>query len=188
MPAHTGRLLLTPHDPLQLADTKALQQALREAQFIGEPLPGGNLAFLAGEQFLSLITFAGCSVQIELLPPSDGRGFCHVRFIGPFEHPTLIHGRNTRPPRCPVCRAQQRDWKTLLPSLQEMETEKLPCSTCTAKHPARKWDWKGNAGFGRTFISVEEIFPGEATPAPALSAVLKQASGNRWRHFYVQDD
>lgn len=49
------------------------------------------------------------------------------------------------------------------------------------------WDWKGNAGFGRFFVQVEEIFPGEATPTTALTGVLEQATGAPWRHFYVQD-
>jgi hypothetical protein len=54
-------------------------------------------------------------------------------------------------------------------------------------YPFREWDWKGNAGLGRVFVVVEEIFPGEALPSPALTDVLERLSGSPWRHFYVQE-
>lgn len=181
-------MLLTPQDPELSVASGTLQQTLREAEFIGEPLPGEQNAFFVGGRFLSLVIFAGCSVQIELRPPTDGGGFCHVRLIGPFERPTLLHGRNTRPPRCPMCRARYGDWRTLLPTAGEIERRILACPSCGAEHPPGAWDWKGNAGFGKTFILVEEIFPGEATPAPSLSAILKRGTGVPWRHFYMQDE
>jgi hypothetical protein len=36
-------------------------------------------------------------------------------------------------------------------------------------------------------VQVEEVFPGEAVPTPALMSMLERISGFRWRVFYVQD-
>lgn len=181
-------MLLTPRDPLLGANPNALARILSEVGFIDAPLPGQRDSFLAGGHFLGLITFAGCSVQVELAPPPDGsRGFCHVRFKGPYERTRLLHGRNTRPPRCRSCRAPHKDWQTRLLTATGTPTRPLACPACGAEHMPWDWDWKGNAGFGRFFVQVEEIFPGEATPTTALTGVLEQATGAPWRHFYVQD-
>jgi hypothetical protein len=181
-------MLLTPKNPLLSLPVSALQDSLRKVGFIGRGIPGNDRAFFAGERFLDLLIFAGCSVQIELTPPADGRSFCHVRFRGPAGHPELIRGRNTRPPRCPACRAPRRDWKDILLAPVPANDPRLVCESCGAEHPPWDWDWKGNAGFGRTFVQVEEIFPGEATPAPALTEILEGVSAGPWRHFYVQDE
>jgi hypothetical protein len=49
------------------------------------------------------------------------------------------------------------------------------------------WDWKQQGGFGRLFVMVEEVFPGEAVPTPGLLDLLRDLDGTPWRHFYVQE-
>lgn len=188
MPAHTGRLLLTPQDPHEVPDVSRLSAALRAAGFLGARLPGRDGAFLVGEQFLNLLSFAGCSVQLELAPNAGNESpFCHVRLTGPFEHPRLMQGRNTRPPRCPSCRAALQDWGESVEMTARAQAGALTCPACGHRDPPWDWDWKGNAGFGRFFIEVEEVFPGEATPAPTLMEILTRATASPWRYFYVQD-
>jgi hypothetical protein len=63
----------------------------------------------------------------------------------------------------------------------------LACPACGHSAPPWGWDWKESAGFGRIFLTVEEVFPGEAVPAPALLDLLARITGCAWRHFYVQD-
>jgi hypothetical protein len=46
--------------------------------------------------------------------------------------------------------------------------------------------WRKNAGFGRVFVTVEDVFPGEAVPVPTLLEGLRAASGVDWRYFYLQ--
>jgi len=189
MPAHTGRLLLTPHDPHRVPDVPRLHAALSDGGLLGSLLPGREDAFLVGDRFLTLVTFAGCSVQLELAAPPDGSGaFCHLRLLGPYAYPRLLQGRNTRPPRCRGCRAPLRDWQERHSSVEQHPDTPVPCPACGEHRPLWDWDWKGNAGFGRFFLSVEEVFPGEATPAPALIELLKEETGATWRHFYIQDD
>jgi hypothetical protein len=187
MSMHTGRLVLTLSDPHLVPDAESLRARLTEQGFIGAPLRDETTAFLAGDRFLALMTFAGCSVQIELTPPAHGGPFCHVRFAGPFARPRLLHGRNTRPPRCRACRAPLKDWLDFLSPTGEAAPPRLPCPACGEEHPPWEWDWKEGAGYGRFFIQVEEVFPGEAVPAPELLRILQKAEGGNWRYFYTQD-
>jgi hypothetical protein len=181
-------MLLTPTDPFRRVDMTALRQAMRQGGLIGDDLPGVEGGFLVGERFLELITFAGCSVRLELAPPDAGSGpFCHVRFLGPFDPPVLMQGRNTRPPRCPACRAPARDWHEVLVESPKRAAPLLHCPACGARQPPWLWDWKGTAGYGSCFVAIEEVFPGEATPTPGLYATLKGVTASPWRHFCVQD-
>ena len=186
MSAHTGRLVLSPQDPFLLPDRTLLTASLTEARFLGSPLVGCDAAFAVGERFLQLVTFAGCSVRIELSPDADAP-FCYIRFTGPFERPTFLSGRNTRPPRCPHCRTPWRDWKHALLDQKIAGATQIPCPACGQASPPWAYDWKQKAGFGRQFVQVEEVFPGEAAPTPGLMDLLEGSSGYEWQHFYIQD-
>ncbi len=186
MPNHTGRLILAPRDALCAPDRVPLIHALAEARFLGAPLtPDGN-AYAVGEAFLNLVAFAGCAVRLEVSPsPDSDRPFCHICIAGPFVEPVILIGRNTRPPRCPACRAPLRDWRDALPN--RIAAEPLPCSACTAASPPCAWDWKESGGCTRLSLSVEEVFPGEATPTDTLMQILRGVGRTPWRHFYIQD-
>jgi len=186
MSAHTGRLLLTTQDPFLLPEQAPLTATLSEAGLLGTPLEGCNEAFAVGERFLQLVIFAGCSVRIELSPMGEVP-FCHIRFTGPFRRPVFLSGRNTRPPRCRNCRGRLRNWQAVRSDRDNAQLVQIPCPTCGETSPPWSYDWKGQAGFGRLFIQVEEIFPGEATPTPALMGLLAASSGCKWRHFYIQE-
>lgn len=185
MPAHTGRLLLTPQDPFLVPDPRSLRLGLAAAGLLGAPLSGIAGGYAVGDRFFTLVVFAGCSVQVALEPSSRAdTPFCHVRLAGPYPEPLCLTGRNTRPPRCRACRSPLRDWNA---RLDAGAAGVIRCPACGEKAPAWCWDWKGQAGCGRLFLAVEEVFPGEATPAPALMERLEEMSGNAWRHFYIQD-
>lgn len=186
MSSHTGRLLLCTQDPFLSPNKSLLEDELAAVDFLGAPLRGRDDAFLVGSQFLQLVTFAGCSVQIELSPTGDAP-FCHILITGPFDRPRFLSGRNTRPPRCAACRSPLKDWRESLTAWEAERVMEIPCPTCGHARPPWAYDWKEKAGFGRLFVQVEEIFPGEATPTPALMALLERISGSRWQVFYVQN-
>lgn len=186
MSIHTGRLLLRAQDPFLLPEREFLTARLSEAGLLGPPLAGRNDAFSVGERFLQLVTFSGCSVRVELSPAGDA-SFCHIRFTGPFRRPVFLSGRNTRPPRCRSCRSPLWNWKEVAPAWDKAAPAPVSCPSCGETSPPWEYDWKEKAGFGRLFIQIEEIFPGEATPTPELMALLADASGCEWRHFYFQD-
>jgi hypothetical protein len=194
MPNHTGRLVLAPRDALQAPGPDALIAGLQAARFLGAALDTGldpalnragvpaARAFTVGGDFLHLVSFTGCAVQIEVAP-NPGRPFCHVRIVGPSPGPLALLGCNTRPPRCPSCRAPLQDWRQHLGAAVPM----LACPACGTQHPAWAWDWKESGGFARLSLWVEEVFPGESAPTDALLELLSDLSAMPWRHFYVQD-
>lgn len=196
MSSHTGRLILTTADPQAAPDTVLVQRVLTQAGFIGAPLPGRPGDFALGPEFLCLLSFAGCSVtlpapaqvQAEVQTQVQaGESPCHVRILGPEPAPRLIWGRNTRGPRCPQCRVRLADWRGRLMDWCAHPGEGQTCPQCGGIHPPWRWDWKQQGGFGRLFVLVEEVFPGEAVPTQRLLDLLTPACRSGWRHFYVQD-
>ena len=185
MAAHNGRLLLTPGDDQIAFERVALVDALRDCGLIGEPLGTDANAFLPGPGFLGLITFTGCAVQI-CTDPSQAH-FSHIRLLGPFPRPLLYHGRNARAPRCPSCGKSHPEWRALVAASGEEAPSTMPCAACGDDRPAWEWDWRGHAGCGRVLVAIEEVFPAEGIPSPALLGRLRQLGGGDWRHFYVQD-
>ncbi|MGA7980072.1 MAG: hypothetical protein WCA32_07560 [Chromatiaceae bacterium] len=186
MPAHTGRLLLVPQDPFHLPERAVLVKGLAAGRFLGDPLPGRANAFAVGADFLQLISFAGCSVQLNLSPDNDN-AFCHLLVSEPHPQPRFIGGRNTRPPRCRACRGPLASWRDRLAQWQSGAVREIECDTCGLALAPWELDWKESAGFGRLFVQVEEVFPGEAAPTPGMMLLLETITGREWRHFYVQD-
>ncbi len=174
----TGRLCFTPGSQPSVAWGK-LEIQLRRIGFLGPAL--SENAYQVGEHFFHLILFTGCAVQISL-EPTEGP-FCHIRFLGPFDPPRLLRGRNSRPPRCPRCRSPYRAFS----QLPAIPAPRLRCPSCARETPLENWDWKHSGGLGRQFLLVEEIFPGEAVPDPKLLQALETLSGAPWSYFYQQD-
>ncbi|HYN79404.1 MAG TPA: hypothetical protein VES73_16600 [Lamprocystis sp. (in: g-proteobacteria)] len=188
MPNHTGRLVLTTADPLADPDATLLVDTLSRAAFIAAPLPGRCDAYAVGANFLSLLAFSGCAVAIADIPRAEAPlAFCHVRVSTLSPVPRLLWGRNTRPPRCPGCRVRLPDWRQRIADEPLRPHPGVTCTACGDTHSPWHWDWKGHGGFGRRFVLVEEVFPGEAVPTAPLIDLLTDACGLGWRHFYVQD-
>lgn len=189
---HTGRLILTPADPHLAPDLDLLIEGLSQSGFLGAPLSleaplarDGSRAFAIGPGFLSLLTFAGCAVQIRD-DASEGR-FSHIRIPPISLRPRLLVGRNTRSPRCIGCRAPLAGWRELVDHWATHPHAGVRCPACGETRPPWLWDWKQQGGFGRAFVCIEEVFPGEAMPTPALFEQLIRVSGVGWRHLYIQD-
>jgi len=185
-PNHTGRLILTTSDPHASPHADLLVELLLRLGFIGPTLEDRESAFRIGPGFLSLLSFNGCAVRIQDAPNADG-AFCHVRVPPPSTHPQLHFGRNTGAPRCAGCRGRLADWRERTEHWRSHPYAGAACPTCGEIRPPWLWDWKQQGGFGRFFIQIEEVFPGEATPTQSLFEYLTRASGTGWRYFYVQD-
>ncbi|WP_246194915.1 hypothetical protein [Allochromatium palmeri] len=184
---HTGRLVLTPSDPHLAPDIGLLVEGLAQSSLLGVALEReAGLAFAIGPNFLSLLTFAGCAVQLRDAPQT-GAHFSHIRIPPLSPHPRLVVGRNTRAPRCAGCRAPLSDWRERVDHWAAHLHAGVRCPACGETRPPWLWDWKQHGGFGRVFVQIEEVFPGEAVPTPMLFEQLIRVSGIGWRHFYIQD-
>jgi hypothetical protein len=188
---HAGRLILAPRDAEVCPDRDRLLRTLLEAGFIADPIAGRESAFIVGPEFPALLAFVGCAVAIAC-DPQAGSPYCHVLVPPASAHPRWWHGRNTRAPRCPDCRARLIDRPAHMEPLSGLSGSGRPdsavaCPSCGESRPIWSWDWKQQGGFARLLIQVEEIFPGEAVPTQGFLDLLARASGCPWRYFYVQD-
>jgi len=183
---HTGRLVLTPLDAQCAVAAAKLQMTLEHNGLFGALMPGTSSAYRAGDRLLDLVGFTGCAVQLDLDASRDD-AFVHVRIEGPHPKPVLRRGRNSRPPRCPTCNASLADWRDQTASWEHDEVPLLHCHACGLVGPAWAWNWRRQAGFGRIFVIIEEVFPGEGQPLPALLAMLNALGAGPWQHFYLLD-
>jgi len=179
-----GRLLLVPSDvTTPLPELSQLLACVSGRGLTGERLDEEGRILAAGPRFPELITFLGCSPYLRLDPdPSGGEAFCHVGVRGPFERPRLIVGRNTRPPRCPGCHRQIVEWQAGLGD------ETIHCHQCGGVFPLESIAWRRNGGFGRLFLELFNVFPGEAVPSEELLGALREITPSRgeWGYFYLQ--
>lgn len=194
---HTGRLVLAPRDPLQATDQATIARNLEDIRFLGAQLPAGadgEQRYRIGPDFGSLIAFTGCAVSFGDQEATDNRG-PWIRLPTPTAAPRLYVGRNTRPPRCPECRAPLREWAmspglaagAAGPLLDQDATAALRCRVCGAEACAYRWSFGRHGGAGRSVVMIEEVFPGEATPLPAVLGALAAGTGLPWQFFYQQE-
>ncbi len=164
-----------------LPETDALIDCLREIGLIGKPLDTYKNRFLTGENFLHLISFVGCSTSICLAPTTgDDSEFCHLTIKGPFENPRLFLDKNSRPPRCHTCKKSTANWQ------DHIENQAIKCVECGNLTRLEDISWGRSAGYGRIFIEIYNIFPGEAQPVPDLLARLGNLSGSVWSYFFTE--
>jgi hypothetical protein len=133
----------------------------------------------AGEQFLQLIHFLGCSPKVALTvaDATHGTPLCKVRF-NQFEDVRFVAAQRRSPPRCPHCRSQA--------AINEPTVDEVyHCPDCHRHTPVHRLDWRQAAGFGRFFIEVSGIYPHEAVPAERLLQRLRDFSQGDWKYFYV---
>lgn len=180
----TGKLILhSDWTQPSLLETGLLANALRDTGLIGEPLTKDTELFLTGERFLQLISFVGCSTNVCLTPiPDDSEEFCNISITGPLRQPTLIWDRNCRPPRCPGCKTPMTNWQ------EQIHPDKLKCSQCNKELQLQEISWGRQAGYGRIFIEISNIFPGEARPTHILLDELSRTTGTEWSYFYIESE
>ncbi len=173
-----GKLILYSN---AITDRKHLISSLQEMGLLGQPMGAENNDFLAGERFLQLISFVGCSANVCLKPKLDlDGGFCHLTIKGPFDKPQLFWGKNSRPPRCPICKKGMHDWQN------NIDSQTIKCIRCENLTRLEDIAWGRHAGHGRIFIQINNIFPGEAQPVHGLLMDLGRLTGKEWDYFFAE--
>lgn len=184
----SGKLVLHPQLP-QTLERRPLVDKLRDLGFLGAAF--GTTAiqgYFAGERFLQLITFMGCSPHVRFEPRDDqDTGFCHLSILGPWERPRLLIGPASRAPRCPACRTRLEPWPLWRPLLEAQPETAFPCPACGLASPPIRWNWRHQAGAAHLFLLVHNIFPGEAVPVPSLLHELAGLATGEWGYFFLPE-
>lgn len=177
-----GKLLLYPRDSVASPpEAEELTRCLRALGLIGQPLGANPTRFVAGEQFLQLISFVGCSPNVCLAPQdASAPGFCHLSIYGPCDPAKLVFASACRPPLCPACQLPLTGWKAFAAE------RKIRCSQCEVTIDIADITWGRRAGYGRMFIEIHNIFPGEARPVAGLFKQLQQETGLEWDYFFTE--
>ena len=175
-------LLLHAKDPLwKPVNPESLAGTLRDLGLIGQFAAAEHVAqFQAGERFLKLVMFLGCSPQIILNPDvaESGQAVCHIRLLG-YQEVTLLTGKSKPAVRCPKCRAVAE-----LSSTGSFARQ-YQCQQCGTTSRVSDLDWRQTAGFGRCFIDINGIHPQEAVPSDKLLNALNAYSHCEWGYFYI---
>ena len=187
-------------------------QALQEMAFIGAALFPAELnrkydrekladstdshqsndEYFAGDQFLSAVTFMGCSPYIEFEAPKDLQAnskadFCFVRFSKSKDVSVLYHAEQFEQlntvPRCLSCRKIIQDWSTKVDELNSQW--QLSCSHCEKDLRPSELDWRKASGQGNIFIEVMNVYLQEGIPTDAFMQQLAKCSQSTWQYFYT---
>jgi len=180
-------LILHPPDCHELPDAKALHHALQQLRFIDAPLEKKENSYLAGDDFLQLIIFLGCSPSVELAPTEEDKPFCYIRFFQSEDAPLLITSKHTNNPRCSSCRKEIASKTDVVAQWQKEKDVQLSCPECGFTGKAQDLNWRHSAGVASFFIEVNNIFPNEAVPSDELMSALRKMTGSEWDYFYYHD-
>ena len=174
-------LLLHPADPCWIpGDGDRFSALLEQLGLIDTALKAARHGdFRAGQQFLNLIMFLGCSPRVVLDPgeADQGQAACSLQYHL-YPEVTFLSAASRPQVRCPDCRAPAGDVDTGSPA------QSITCARCGHNSQISALDWRRAAGFGRFFLEIGGIYPHEAVPSDKLLDGLRDHSGVAWRYFY----
>jgi len=177
------RIILSPKNISdQLADVLAIENVLSNIALLGENF--ADKQFYAGEAFINLLSFLGCSPNINL-SPVDGDNFCYIEINSIAGEARILGHTNSVIPRCPDCKHKLKDWQSI--NNYQYASTSINCPECNAllKMPDLKWRQEG--GYGRFYIAITNIHPHEAVPSEKLIQTLEQTTGFKWHYFYANN-
>jgi len=161
------KLYIYPDEINYQSDITALSALLNEIKVIGQEL--SKKRYATGDEFLSFLTFMGCSPNIELEPQNE-KPFCYIE-IDSFNKPLFITGKNTKYPNCPHCKKQLKA---------------LNCLQCNKQISLNKLNWRKSAFIASSWICFGNIYELEAIPNDELLRILEQETGLKWKYAYIR--
>jgi len=175
-------LLLHPADPCWIPGAgDRFSDLLEQLGLIDTTLKAGRSGdFRAGEQFLNLVMFLGCSPRVVLEPgeADEGQTACHLQYHL-YPEVTFLSAAKRPQVRCPGCRAPAGEVDT------SSHLRSVTCARCGRTVQVCALDWRRAAGFGRFFLEIGGVYPHEAVPSDKLLDSLREHSGGAWQYFYT---
>jgi len=176
-----GILILHPENIDSHCDVQQVTQLLLHNGLIGSAIHGMQNSYSAGEKFLQLITFMGCSPHIRFEPEDEqDKGYCYIT-LAACETLQIRVSEHARPPRCCACKKPvDKRWQTAV-----AQGELITCPHCHQQQRPDQLGWRNDSGMGHFFIEIHNIFPGEAQPVARLLLQLQGIDAAQWRYFYL---
>jgi len=163
------KFYLYPEKSQHKIDSNSLEVFLKNLEFISNKLSAKRHA--TGGKFLSLLTFMGCSPNIEL-EPQDDKPYCYIEIESQNE-PLFISGKNTKYPPCPHCKSALKS---------------LTCSSCKKKIDPQNLNWRKSAFIASSWICIANIYELEAIPNDQLLNALEAETGVKWKPAYIRQE
>ncbi len=148
-----------------------LQSHLQNNKFIKEH----NGILIPDDQFMFLITFLGCSPNINLETKIEIQ--IHVN-----KKISAFGGESIVKLVCPNCKTKISQANQLISSFKDHYLWNSDC--CDKDIDIQKINWRKSAGFSQSFIQINNIFPKEAIPSEGLQNLLNKFSQSSWNYFY----
>ena len=176
-----GILILHPDNCGSHPEMQQVIQLLQRERLIGSSIEGMQSSYFAGEMFLQLITFMGCSPHIRFEPEDEqDKGYCYIT-LADYETLQIRVSEHARPPRCSACKKPVgKAWQTAV-----SQGEQITCPHCYQQQRPDQLSWRNDSGMGHFFIEIHNVFPGEAQPVPRLLQQLQIIDASQWRYFYL---
>lgn len=170
-------------------DWGCIKLGLEKLGFIGGAIPLGDENYYVGDRFLQLITFLGCSPQIQIEPTSqkepDDDKFCRVVLSKASDNIQFKYFSRDVAARCPKCRKNLSCWSGWVEQWRESpNATSVKCEHCACDLSLFDLNWRHNAAFSRCFIDVWHIYPQEAIPTEELLRVLSEVTNQEWDYFF----
>lgn len=179
-----ARLIICPQSPYNAPSScPDIKHALTELGLMASEFADNT--YYAGNDFISLIPFLGCSPNIQLTPDGDN-AFCYLKISDISESSQhLGHGKAFRP-KCPNCKAKIQDWKDT--ENWQSSSSEVTCIECNTSSALCHLKWSQEGGYGRFCIIITNIHAHEAVPSDKVFQTLKNTTGFEWTYLYANNE
>lgn len=177
-------MLFFPAEAEQTIPNSLIIATLTNIQFI-EPVTGDTTQYLAGERFLSLLTFLGCAPSINLIPDNghnSGSNHCLIRILESLTEPRCSGFTQNTNPKCPHCKKRIANWKS---ATWQQAGSTCICDKCQTETLYTHLNWKHECGFCCCGFEITHIYPHEAVPTDQLLNALQASTGTPWQYSYA---
>ncbi len=170
------KLYLYPKDTKTSIEPSTVLQTIEDLGFIDRKIE--KTRYSTGDNFVSLLTFMGCSPNIELEPQQD-KPFCYIE-INTNEKEKFYSGINIKAAVCPEC-------KTRITHISNPTDEKTHCPDCNSEIQTNSLNWRKTAFIAQSCIAIGNIYESEAIPNDKLLDALETVGKSKWKYAYIRE-
>ncbi len=178
-----SRLIFHPVDAKQTIQQKHIVDCLIQMGFIDIKTIRDN-HYLAGENFLSQITFLGCSPNISLTP-DDNVEHCYISILDNSDQARCIGYTQNAKPKCPHCTRRLAHWPG---ENFQLNDQLCACDKCGEQSHFSELIWKHECAYACCGFQVMHIYPHEAVPGDQFMDQLSGLSGIDWNYCYATSE